>query len=103
MQRTSQQNRSYWKGCELLAQALNDAGLEKKAALELLLKEGMDIPWTKNAIHEDLFKPIIRAMYGKVSTTQLGRIQISEAWDVLNRATGEKLGVTVPFPSEEGE
>lgn len=95
--RTNQQNKGLHKGCELLADALNDAGHDMKRTL----KEEVDIPWNKETVKDYLFRPIMQAMFNKESTTELNTDEVSEVWRVLNRHTAQKLGVSVPFPSEE--
>ena len=59
------------------------------------------VPYTQENIKENVFKPIEAAMFGKVSTTQLNRVEVNEVYEVMNRWLGEKFGVHVPFPSEE--
>ena len=97
MRRTEQQNKALHKGCELLADALNDAGYEMKAVLAV---KAVDVPWTKESVKEVLFRPIMLAMTEKGSTTELDRVEVSQVWDVLQRHIGENFGVYVGFPSE---
>ena len=75
-QRTEKQNNALWLGLTMLADALNQAGLDMKK----VLKENVDIQWTKDSAKEYLFAPIIHAKYGKKSTTELTKEEISEAW-----------------------
>ena len=98
MKRTEQQNKALHKGCEMLAEALNDAGYEMKA---VLAQKDVDVPWTKESIKEVLYRPIMQAMLQKHSTTEMDSAEVSRVWLVLNRHLGEKFGVTVPFPSDE--
>jgi len=58
-QRTLTQNRALHKYCELLAEALNDAGYEMKAVLAVKV---VDVPWSKELVKEALWKPIQAAM-----------------------------------------
>ena len=97
--RTSQQNSALHKGCELLADALNDAGYDMKRTL----KEDVDIPWSKDSVKEYLFRPIMQAMLSKESTVELSTKEVSEVWTVLNRHLAMKFGISIPFPSyDEG-
>jgi len=84
-----------WKYFELLAIALNDAGLDQRA----VLKPSIEIPWTKHSIHDQLWCPIQGAMTGEESTTKLSTTEISDVYEVLNRHTAGKLGVSVEWPS----
>lgn len=93
--RTSQQNKALWTYCTLLATALNDAGLDQRA----VLKPGIDIPWNKDSICDQLWRPIEKAVIGEESTTELSTKDVSEVYEILNRHTAEKLGVSVAWPS----
>ena len=45
-----------------------------------------------------LYKPIIKALYQKTSTTRLTGRELSETAEVLVRWLSEKKGIYVPFP-----
>ena len=96
--RTLQQNSALHLYFELVAEALNDAGYDVKRAVEI------DISWTKESVKELLWKHIQKTMYGKLSTTELNKVQeIDRIYDNLNRFLA-KLGIeNVPFPSNEEE
>lgn len=98
-QRTSQQNRALWQFCTLLAGSLNDSGLD----MRVVLKPEISIPWTKKSIHDQLWIPIQKAMYGTDSTTFLHKTeQIDQIHKVIMRELGEKFGVEhIPFPSDD--
>ena len=66
-----------------------------------VLKPGVDIPWTKLSIKEYIWKPILKAMTGKESTTLMDTKDIDKIYDVVNRHISEKWGISVPFPTEE--
>ena len=96
-QRTKLQNRSLHKWFSLLADELNDAGLDQRK----VLKETVDIPWTPQAIKEQLYRPIMLAQLAKRSTTEITTVEIDAVFDTINRHLGEKFGITVDFPSIE--
>lgn len=99
MKRTLQQNKSIHLYCEQLAQALNDAGYD-------MTNVEIKIPtaFTKENVKELLFKPVMHSLYpDKTSTTQLEKIEVSDVYEVMNRATAMKFGVSLPFPSEDHE
>jgi len=49
-----------------------------------------------------LFRPIMKAMLLKDSTTELDTKEISDVWEVLMSQLGEKKGVEyIEFPSEK--
>lgn len=93
--RTSRQNKSLHLLFEMLADELNDAGLDMKK----VLKPGVDIPWTKESIKEYIWRPIQQAQLSKKSTTELTTKEIDSVFDTINRHLGEKFGIHVPFPS----
>lgn len=98
-QRTDIQNRALHKYFELLADELNGAGLEMRK----VLKPSVEIPWDKESVKSFLWKPIQFAQIQKDSTTDLTTAEVNKIYETLNRHLGEKLGVHVPFPSDEPE
>lgn len=95
-QRTKKQNKAMHLAFTLLADQLNDMGLDMKKMIRV------DIPWTPQTVKEWLFKPIMEAMLLKDSTTELDTKEISDVWEVLMKNLAEKRGVEyIEFPSEE--
>ena len=66
-ERTPRQNRALHLYFQFLADTLNDAGQD----MRVFLKEGIDIPWTKDTIKTFLWKPLQRIQLQKESTTDL--------------------------------
>lgn len=97
-QRTLSQNAALHKYCELLAEALNDAGFDMRS---FPWKEGVDIPWNKDMVKEYLWKPVMEVMTGKHSTTEMNTVDPSEIYEVVNRHIAQTTGVQVDWPSEE--
>ena len=97
-QRTQPQNAAIHVYCRQLGKACNDAGFDKQAVYSLM-REGFSIPWDKTSIKSDLWHPIQSAMFQIDSTSKLERKQVSEVYMSLDKWTGEKLGLHVPFPS----
>ena len=95
--RTSLQNRSEHKYFQLLADALNESGQDMRH----VLKESVDIPWTMQSVKDLLFRPVAVAMYDVESTADLTTVQTQEVYNVLNRHTGQKLGVSIDWPCDE--
>ncbi len=96
--RTPRQNSSghLWFG--MLADALNDSGYTVNSTEVLRLP----VSWTGENIKEFLFRPIMKALYpDKKSTTELTKTEWSQVVEELNKALGERVGVHVPYPSEE--
>ncbi len=97
MKRTTKQNKSLHLYFRLLAEALNEAGLDMKK----VLKPTIDISWNERSVKEYIWRPIQNAQVIKKSTTELNTDEINKIWEVINRHLSEKFGIYVPFPSEE--
>lgn len=97
-QRTLLQNKSMHLFFTMLAEELNNAGLDMKA----VLKPNVEIPWSTQTIKDFLWRPIQRMQLGKRSTTELTTKDIDAIYETLNRHIA-KFGVHVPFPSIEGQ
>jgi len=97
-QRTLLQNRALHLFFRLLADELNNAGLDMRKTL----KQSIDIPWTDKNIKEFIWRPIQEAMLLKKSTTEMNTGDMTKIWEVINKNIGEKFGVEVPpIPSQE--
>ncbi len=96
-QRTSQQNRALHLYFTLLAQTLNDAGLDMRKTL----KPSVDIPWSGKTVKDHLWRPIQKAQLKKNSTKDVSIDEVTKVYETLNRHLAEKFGMTVPFPSLE--
>lgn len=94
--RTNLQNRALHIYFQMLANALNDSGLDMKK----VLKPEVDIPWNKDTVKNYLWRPIQKAQIGKESTTELTTKEIDLIFNTLNRHIA-KFGIHEPFPSIE--
>jgi len=96
--RTTQQNRALHKSYELIANELNGMGLDMRK----VLKPNVEIPFTSHAVKEYLFKPIIKALYGYTSTTQLEKLEeVDHAYEVMMRYLMQNHGMPyVEFPND---
>jgi len=96
--RTNAQNKALHLWCEMLAYNLNEKGLN----MRVVLKPEIDIEWNKENVKKYLYHPIMQAVTGKDSTTELSTTDPDKIWEIFNRHMGEKFGVEIPkFPSEE--
>lgn len=94
-QRTIQQNKALHLYCQMLSDALNDAGLDMKNTL----KPEIDIPWSADNVKDHLWKPVQLAVTGKKSTTELDTCNPSDVYEVLNRHIAEKFGINISWPN----
>lgn len=92
--RTAQQNRALHLYFNMLATALNDAGLDQRK----VLKPEVDMPWSCHSVKEFLWRPIQLAVTQKESTTKLERSEVNEIFRVLHLHMVQKLSVSVEFP-----
>jgi UDP-N-acetylglucosamine 2-epimerase len=97
-QRSALQNKALHKYCEMLAEALNDRGLD----MTVVLSHHPEISWTKEAVKEKLWRPVQEAMLNKKSTTKADRNEYSKVYDELNKHLIDRHGVSVPWPEKRG-
>jgi len=93
--RTVQQSRALHLYCKHVAESLNSKGLGVTAVLK------PEIQFSMMTIKETLYKPILSALRGKDSTTQITTSEMNAVYDVMNKALSEKFGIFVSFPSQE--
>ncbi len=94
--RTLQQNKALHLYFRLVAEALNEAGLDIRA----VLKPEVEIPWSPGAVKEFLWRPVQKILLQKESTRSLTTSDIDKVYDVVN-AHLAKHGIHEPFPSIE--
>jgi len=93
--RTSPQNASIHKYCDLLSTAYNDGGYDQ----QIVLAQQAAVPWSQNIVKENQWRRIQIAMGLPESTTDLETGDVSKVHQVLNRHTMEKFGINIGFPS----
>jgi hypothetical protein len=76
---------------------LNDAGFDMRQTL----REDMEIPWIEENIKRFIWKPVMRSITDKESTTELTSKEIDKIYDIINRHTAEKFGISIQFPAED--
>jgi len=94
--RTGQQQAAIEVACRLLADAFDAHGVDKLAVLE---KKHIPVNWTQGSVKDDLFKPVMTALYGKTSTTRLSTAEVSDVWNRLSDFTDEHWNIRIDFPS----
>ena len=94
-QRTIQQNKSLHLYCRMLSDALNEAGLD----MLNVMKPDVDMPWSGHTVKEFIYKPILEALTGKSSTMDMDTCDPSDIYEIINRHTAEKFGISVEWPS----
>ena len=95
--RTLTQNKAIHKYFSMLAESLNNAGLDVKKTM----RQDIDIPWTETLVKELIWRGIQEAMFDVKSTAKLDTSQVSEIYEVINRHISSTFGVSVIFPSKD--
>lgn len=80
----------------MLAEKLADAGIDMRKIIKV------PITPTQENVKQTMIKPVMRALYPDIeSTSELDTKQIQQVYEVLNRATAERLGISVEWPHDE--
>ena len=93
--RSSQQNKAIHKYCELIAYELN----KEKLVIQDVIKINTD--WNMIKVKELIFKPVVKSLYSKDSTTQLNINELDKVIDTITYYLGQKGIVCPDFPSIE--
>ena len=92
-QRTTTQNKSLHKYCQMVADDMNSAGFVADEIITLPIR------LTGDLVKDCIFKRIMTALYkDKDSTTELSTTEIQDVYENMSRALGEKFGITTPWP-----
>ena len=94
--RSDRQNNAMHLWFRQIAEQLNDAGYWVRHPFS----DSFEIPFTEVLVKEMLYKPTVKAMFNKGTTTKLTPSELSEAAEVLVRWLSEHKGVYVPFPQQ---
>ncbi len=93
--RTLQQNKSTHLWCEQIAKTLNDNNMNISGTIK------SDVAWSMTTVKEIIFKPIVKALYNKDSTTKLNKNEFEKIIDNIILIFANK-GVSLPdFPNRE--
>lgn len=101
-QRTDQQRKAIEVYCAALARAFNDAGLDARAVLAKM-RDGVEIPWSQERVKDLIWREIQLAILKKKSTTKLSPVEVSKVYEVVNRFTAQRFGLSMAFPSRWGD
>ena len=102
-QRTGNQNRALHLWFGMLANTLNENGLDKEVVLERLYTR-ISAPWTKTAVKEDIWRPVQEAVIHKGSTVDADRTEYTPIYEALAKWFAQEFGIAVPpWPKREKE
>jgi len=93
-QRSNRQNKALHLYCAHLSEALNTAGISQRVFLR-----GLEVENSPDSV-KAVFRALGKAKYLKGSTKDLTTKECSDLYDEINKQSS-KIGVFVPWPSEE--
>jgi len=97
--RTSQQRKSIELYCKLMSEALNDAGFSYTNFVQVVAKNGVQVPFDQAKFKES-WRLVQKAMFKKESTADLTSTEVTQVYDVLNQKFIDMTnGVSVEFPN----
>ena len=97
--RTVLQNSSLHQFFEDISNGLNDGGFDMSAEL---LRQPIDLSWTKESVKERLWRPIQTALYpDTVSTTELSTKQLDHVTKNIQKVLAERISLSIAFPSKD--
>ena len=96
-QRTTTQNAALHKYCQMVADVLNERGLDFRQSL----RHDVDVPWNRDLVKEYMWRPIQAVITGHNSSTQPERQQYSQIYDVLNRHLISRFNISVEWPNKD--
>lgn len=86
--------------CQKLSDAFNNLGLDIQQVMKF--KE-VSLPWSKDRVKDLIWTEIQKAMFDTTSSTELETHQVSKVYEVINKHTSEKMGISIQFPSKESQ
>jgi hypothetical protein len=89
------QKASLWRWCELIAETLNNSGLDMRVVLD----DSIPMDWDKEAVMNKMVRSIIKAKTGKDTTRGLKKDVLEDVIQTLSRYIATKGVVLPPFPS----
>ena len=94
--RTRKQNSAMWKLFRIVAQLLQEAGIDAKE----FFKPEVEIPVTPEMLHEHAFNVIAKAMYDGRTSSELEKDEISNVGETFIRHLAQSHGISVQWPQE---
>ena len=100
--RTEAQNNALHLYFQMIADALNNEGLDVRVVLQVIAEKGVDMMWAKELVKELLWRRIQKKYLNKQSTTELDSTgEITQIYDMLNKFLSQEFFISQEFPSLE--
>ncbi len=88
----------------MVAQALNDAGMEMIVQIPDKTRKPWEVPWTKTSVKEQIWRPVQIAMTDKESTAEAERAEYNLIYETICRRFSQSFGLTLPaWPDKEAK
>jgi len=100
--RTTKQQAGIEVYCRQCAAKCVEGGLDVKAVIAKF-RSSTSIPMSQELFKATVFKVIQLTMFGIESTTKPSTTQINDIYMVVNRFTSERLGFSIPWPSNRSD
>lgn len=97
--RSGAQNNALHLYCSQLSNQFNAAGLD----MVQVLKHHAEIPWDAKGfnVKERIWRPVQEGYCQENSTAKVSTADYPQIYDIVNRYTASKLGISVDWPSKE--
>lgn len=95
-QRTPTQNKCVHLYCEQVSEELTNKGI----TFDMFFKPGFQVPWNKETVKENVWRPLQIAICNKVSTTEPLTTDYNKIYDYVNLKLAD-YEIHVPWPSKE--
>jgi len=83
----------------LVAQLLNDSGIDKRVVIHKMATRGLDTQWTPESFKADVYKPIFQAVAAKQSTEQASTTDHDIVIQGISKWLAQEFGIVCPpFP-----
>jgi len=99
--RSGQQNKSIHLWLTWIADELRKQGQTMQNVLERIKRA--EIEPTMEALKEVVWKPYQKSAFGKKSSTELTKSEVTTVYDGLNKFFGQEFEIHIPFPSDDYE
>jgi len=100
--KTEPQNNSQWLYLTMLADELNNKGIDQVAVLDELKKRPtVDLSNTKDSLYRIYWRGVRKALFPDAKRT--GKKQAGEIYEAMNRHTASVFGVSIPWPDKYGQ
>lgn len=101
-QRTEKQSSSRWVYLQQMADAFNEAGIERERVVEVIQAHPrVDGQNSKETMYYSYWLPVQKAMYPGVK--RLNTEQVQKVYDALNKHSSLNFGIGFDWPSKENQ